>query len=268
MNIDFNKPFYRLYDKIEYDSFFDSITIFYRINNYDCIAGEDPNLISKNEKISGDPPCNMDDDESIKQYLYYRNKEEYIGLTHYLNNLEENFNSHSDAESQIYLMAKELWDAFIYWYHENEFEKPSIIIDGTNLDGNIVEGVPKPKPLDKQLVDKLFKELEADDYKITIDDSKVIEHPSFKLLRSKYIKKKHMKDNFSIAFDELNKFGRLTFERFKAITKAPSKWYEEKLRNSFKWECQIGQFKSASGTKKIHIGQANHNDELVDCFIL
>ena len=125
------------------------------------------------------------------------------------------------------------------------------------------------KILKKQAAITLLRNLENNDYNLTDNDRLIISHNSFKIYRSKHVKKLVDGSFFRVIRDLLNN-GRLTYEDFNEITKPTSNWYRQKFIDSFYYHCTNpkGRFYEECQGKKIikSIDIRNNSGELEECF--
>lgn len=132
---------------------------------------------------------------------------------------------------------------------------------------------PKPRKVPEKEFFDLFDRLQKDKYKKTEKDRELLEHTSFKITRSNYLRKRGLVEEFPSAFAELLKQGTLTYDEFYKITNTPSTVFKNWLRNSFSWNCTNpkGQFNEQIHNKKLEFiakGQTRTDTGMKLCFHL
>ncbi len=167
--------------------------------------------------------------------------------------------------------------AFRAWILDQPNDHFTELFEKHNLEYMVKEGKVIKTEIEPKVIGKLkeedafsvLKKLEAEEPDLTDKDHQNMKHRSFKINRSKYIEK--FRKDFPLAFDMLDRDGKLLIEDFLKIVQSPSEFYHKALSESFKSYCNNpkGMFHAQCAGKKVRIGKTRTEGVgRKECFIL
>lgn len=129
---------------------------------------------------------------------------------------------------------------FINWFYQCNVDIP---LSSKNIRSTKPSYLPNKDVEEKQEFKltqndafELLKNLEKQNYVLTTKDTSILKHESFKRYKSDHIKRL-VGITFDSVFAELDKQTQVTHQKFFAITRPPSGWYEIPFIESFNYHC-------------------------------